>query len=297
MRLILAATVAATARRVARAGRGQAQTTDEEAKRAAQEIQAARDRANAGRRRRSSQAQSDLEALEDRATRAGPRGRTTSNGASSNCGATSSHSPSRGSPPADRPGIPLLTGLQPPKDQVQAEVLGGVVNNAGTERAGRVRRAPEGTRHERRERRRPPAGGRRSKQEVFTQLQAEAEAEVVRLREIEEQRLTDVAVRRALAAQQAAEPIRVRRGDPAQRRSGGARPAEPRRRGSRSGRCRAGRRRRSGDGRCRRRRRQRGRSADDRTARRRSHRTREPPVAPAVVGPAPAAPAARRSAC
>ena len=46
---------------------------------------------------------------------------------------------------------------------------------------------------------------------VFTELQERAEAEVARLREIEEQRLTDEAVQRALQAQQAADLARLER--------------------------------------------------------------------------------------
>jgi murein DD-endopeptidase MepM/ murein hydrolase activator NlpD len=101
-------------------------------------------------------------------------------------------------------GIPLLTGLQPPKDQVQAEVLGGVVNVTGASALDEFDLAEKQLAAKRRElaQQRSDVEAQR---ESFAALQAEADAEVVRLREIEEQRLTDEAVQRALEAQQAAE--------------------------------------------------------------------------------------------
>jgi murein DD-endopeptidase MepM/ murein hydrolase activator NlpD len=97
-------------------------------------------------------------------------------------------------------GIPLLTGLQAPKDQVQAEVFVGVVTNAGGNALDKydiaqkelvLKQGELGERQAEVER----------QQVVFTELQEEAEAEVERLRRVEEQRLTDVAVQRALDAQ------------------------------------------------------------------------------------------------
>ncbi len=178
-----------------------AQTSDDAAKRAAREIQAARDRANAAAAA-FLQAQSDLEVLQDEAAalardadelearveqlRLDVQALAVARFASS--GST---------------GIPLLTGLQAPKDQVQADVLSGVVNNAGSSSLDEFEFAQkqlETKRDELEQRQREVE----DQQVVFEQLQQAANDEVDRLREIEEQRLTDEAVRRALAAQQAA---------------------------------------------------------------------------------------------
>lgn len=178
-----------------------AQTSDDAAKQAAREIQAARDRANAAAAA-FLQAQSDLEVLQDDAAalargadelevrveqlRLGVQALAVTRFASSGS-----------------KGIPLLTGMQAPKDQVQADVLSGVVNNAGRSSLDEfdfARRQLEAKRDELEQRRLDVE----NQQVVFQQLQQAANDEVDRLREIEEQRLTDEAVRRALAAQQAA---------------------------------------------------------------------------------------------
>lgn len=178
-----------------------AQTTDAAAKQAAREIQAARDSANAAAAA-FLQAQSDLEVLQDQAR--GLEGEETvlrervdrlRRDVESLAVARFATSGSKG--------IPLLTGLQAPKDQVQADVLADVVTDAGSssldefELAQKQLAVKQGELDQRRE-------DIEDQQGVFAQLQADANAEVNRLREIEEQRLTDEAVVRALAAQQQA---------------------------------------------------------------------------------------------
>jgi hypothetical protein len=100
-------------------------------------------------------------------------------------------------------GIPLLTGLQAPKDQVQADVFVDVVTDAGSSSLDEFDFAQKelAAKRDELEQRQDEV---EDQQALFSQLQDEADAEVVRLREIEEQRLTDEAVLRALAAQQAA---------------------------------------------------------------------------------------------
>jgi murein DD-endopeptidase MepM/ murein hydrolase activator NlpD len=178
-----------------------AQTSDDEARRAAREIQAARDRANAAAEA-FLDAQSDLEVLEDEAIaletdavvlrqRVDRLRRDVESLAVARFASSGSQ------------GIPLLTGLQAPKDQVQADVFAGVATNAGTSSLDEFDLAQKelAANQAALERQRDEI---EDQQAVFEQLQAEAEAEVERLREVEEQRLTDEAVLRALAAQQAA---------------------------------------------------------------------------------------------
>ncbi|HYN34156.1 MAG TPA: peptidoglycan DD-metalloendopeptidase family protein [Ilumatobacteraceae bacterium] len=178
-----------------------AQTSDEAAKQAAREIQAARDSANAAAAA-FLEAQSDLEVLQDQAK--GLEGEETvlrervdrlRRDVESVAVARFATSGSKG--------IPLLTGLQAPKDQVQADVLVDVVTDAGSssldefELAQKQLAVKQSELDERRQ-------AVEDQQDVFAQLQADATAEVKRLREIEDQRLTDEAVVRALAAQQQA---------------------------------------------------------------------------------------------
>ncbi len=178
-----------------------AQTSEEAAKQAAREIQAARDSANAAAAA-FLQAQSDLEVLQDQAR--GLEGEETvlqervdrlRRDVESLAVARFATSGSKG--------IPLLTGLQAPKDQVQADVLVDVVTDAGSSSLDEFELAQKELAVKQREleqRRRDIE----NQQAVFTQLQSDANAEVDRLREIEEQRLTDEAVVQALAAQQRA---------------------------------------------------------------------------------------------
>ncbi|MGZ0190959.1 MAG: hypothetical protein ACKVG5_01260, partial [Acidimicrobiales bacterium] len=101
-------------------------------------------------------------------------------------------------------GIPLLTGIQAPQDQVQAEVFVDVLTNTGSEILDRYAVAQkklvvnevELSEHER---------DIEAQKIVFSRLQSQAEDEVVRLRKIEEGRLDDEAVQRALASQLAEE--------------------------------------------------------------------------------------------
>ncbi len=179
-----------------------AQTSDEEAALAAQEIQAARDRANAAAAA-FLQAQSDLEVLEDEAEALmretdDLERRVTALRADVEAIAVARFATSGAN------GIPLLTGLQPPKDQVQAQVLGGVVSVTGASALDEFDLAEKQLAAKRAQlaQRRSDVEAQR---ESFAALQAEADDEVRRLRQIEEQRLTDEAVQRALQAQQAAE--------------------------------------------------------------------------------------------
>lgn len=101
-------------------------------------------------------------------------------------------------------GIPLLTGIQAPQDQVQAEVFVDVLTNTGSDILDQydiaqkelVANEVELGEHER---------DIEAQKVVFIRLQGQAEDEVARLRKIEEGRLEDEAVQRALAAQRAEE--------------------------------------------------------------------------------------------
>lgn len=178
-----------------------AQSSDDAAKQAAAEIQAARDRANAAADA-FFQAQSDLAVLQDDAAdlqretddleqRVGQLRRDVESIALARFAKSGAE------------GIPLLTGLQAPKDQVRADVLVGVISNAGSSSIDEFEAAQEELGAKRRELGVQQADVE-AQQAEFTRLQDEAEAEVKRLREIEEQRLTNEAVKQALAEQQAA---------------------------------------------------------------------------------------------
>lgn len=182
-----------------------AQTSDDAAKQAAAEIQAARDRANEAADALFD-AQTDLETLRSELTRleldqdrlqvqvdklrrdveAVALGRFVDSGAS---------------------GIPLLTGIQAPQDQVQAEVFVDVLKNNGADVLDQYESAKLDL-EDNREALEAQRGEIEEQQEVFEQLQDDAQAEVVRLREIEEERLQDEAVRKALLEQQAANEAR-----------------------------------------------------------------------------------------
>jgi murein DD-endopeptidase MepM/ murein hydrolase activator NlpD len=97
-------------------------------------------------------------------------------------------------------GVPLLSGFEGPNTQAQADVLISIVTD--TSRAAldefdavAEELADKQAELERRERETEQA------RQAFEQARADAEAEVERLKEIEEQRLKDEAVRRALEAQ------------------------------------------------------------------------------------------------
>ena len=178
-----------------------AETSDEAAKRAAAEIQAARDRANDAAEALF-QAQSDREALLQeldslelqqvqlqatvdqlhREVADVALGRFVNSGSG---------------------GIPLLTGLQAPQDQVQAEVFVNVLTNNGVDvldqyEAARKELAANADALTEQQKQVD------AQQKEFEQLQEEAQAEVVRLRDIEEERLKDEAVQQALLEQQQA---------------------------------------------------------------------------------------------
>ncbi len=178
-----------------------AQTSDEAARQAAREIQAARDRANAAAEAYF-QAQSDLEVLEDEAVGMQRRADALEQRVDKLRRDVQSVAVARFAT-SGAEGIPLLTGLQAPKDQVQADVLVDVVTNAGSSSIDEFQAAQKELNDQQNELARQQQAIE-DQQDLFTTLQDEAEAEVQRLREIEEQRLTDEAVRQALAEQQAA---------------------------------------------------------------------------------------------
>jgi peptidoglycan LD-endopeptidase LytH len=178
-----------------------AQTSDDAARQAAREIQAARDRANAAADAYF-QAQSDLEVLEDAAVGMERRADTIEQRVDKLRRDVQALAVARFATSGAK-GIPLLTGMQAPKDQVQADVLVDVVTNAGSSSLDEFEAAQKELESQRDELARQQQAIE-DQQQLFTRLQADAEAEVKRLREIEEQRLTDEAVRQALAEQQAA---------------------------------------------------------------------------------------------
>ncbi len=183
-----------------------AQSSDNAAQQAAREIQAARDRANAAADAYF-QAQSDLEVLEDQAVGMQREADALEQRVDKLRSDVQSLAVARFATSGAQ-GIPLLTGLQAPKDQVQADVLVDVVTNAGSSSIDEFEAAQKELDAKRDE----LAGQRQAiedQQALFSQLQADAEGEVGRLREIEEQRLTDEAVRQALAEQQSANLARL----------------------------------------------------------------------------------------
>jgi len=101
-------------------------------------------------------------------------------------------------------GIPLLTDVTEPRDRVQVEVYTGVLTNTGADTLDQFDAAEKALLATQDE----IAGARaeiEERQVVFLALEEQANAEVERLREIEEERLQDEAVQRALDAQLAAE--------------------------------------------------------------------------------------------
>ena len=178
-----------------------AQTDDGAAQQAAREIQAARDRANAAADA-FFRAQSELELLQDDAERLELEADVLQDRVERLRRDVESLAVARFATSGSG-GIPLLTGLQAPKDQVQAEVFVDVVTNAGSSALDEYDLAQKelGSKRDELDDQRADV---EQQQVVFTRLQEQAEDEVDRLRRIEEQRLNDEAVQRALAAQQAA---------------------------------------------------------------------------------------------
>jgi len=201
MLVLLAAVAVAVPVAAALPGDVTAQTSDDAAREAAREIQAARDRANAAAEAYF-QAQSDLEVLEDEAVGMERRADALEQRVEKLRRDVQAVAVARFAT-SGAEGIPLLTGLQAPKDQVQADVLVDVVTNAGTSSIDEFQAAQKELIAQQEELAQQQQAIE-YQQEVFSQLQDDAEAEVQRLREIEEQRLTDEAVRQALAEQQAA---------------------------------------------------------------------------------------------
>ena len=183
-----------------------AQTSDDAARQAALEIQAARDRANAAAVAYF-QAQSDLEVLEDEAVGTQRQTDALQERVDKLRRDVESLAVARFATSGAQ-GIPLLTGLQAPKDQVQAEVLVNVVTNAGSSSIDEFE-AAQNELDEQQDALDDQRQAIEDQQQLFNQLQTDAEAEVKRLREIEEQRLTDEAVREALAEQQSAMVARL----------------------------------------------------------------------------------------
>lgn len=201
MLVLLAVVAVAVPVAAALPGDATAQTSDDAAREAAREIQAARDRANAAAEAYL-QAQSDLEVLEDEAAGMQRRAETLEERVEKLRRDVQAVAVARFATSGAQ-GIPLLTGLQAPKDQVQADVLVDVVTNAGTSSIDEFQAAQKEL-TEQRDELAQQQQAIEDQQAVFSELQDDAEAEVQRLREIEEQRLTDEAVRQALEEQQAA---------------------------------------------------------------------------------------------
>ena len=99
-------------------------------------------------------------------------------------------------------GIPILTDLREPSAQLQANVFAQVVAETGATTIDDYDQAKEQLNQKRSELDETERAIERSKEELI-QLQADAEAEVERLRAIESQRLENEAVAAAVAAQQA----------------------------------------------------------------------------------------------
>jgi murein DD-endopeptidase MepM/ murein hydrolase activator NlpD len=183
-----------------------AQTDDDAAARAAREIQAARDRANAAADS-FFRAESDLEQLEDDLAALEKEADQLQDTVDSLRAEVENVAIAR-FVNSGAGGIPLLTGLDEPQDQVQAEVFVDVVTNTGNDALDQYDVAQE-----RLAEAEDDLARRRTEledaQESYARLRDDALAEVERLREVEEQRLRDEAVRKALEAQQAEERARL----------------------------------------------------------------------------------------
>jgi len=203
-RLLVFAVVASFV--VAGVGTGASAQSDTPAERAAREIQGARDRANAAAdaffeaESTLDQLQDDLTALEaDEAALSIAVERLRSE---VEVIALSRYISS------GTQGIPLLTDVTEPQDQVQARVFAEISTNTGADSLDEYDAAQtdlRATQDEVAERQRDIEQQR----ETFAALEQTALDEVERLREIEADRLQDEAVRRALEAQLAAERAAV----------------------------------------------------------------------------------------
>ena len=204
-------------------GAAGAETDDDAAKRAAEEIQAARDRANQAAADFFA-AQSELETLGDEAERLAAENaqlqhevdalRSTVEQVAVNRFVSSGSS-----------GIPLLTGYRQPSEQLQAEVLVNVV----TESSADAMDAYDQARVELEANQQEVADNQaavEAKREQFEQLQAAAEAEVVHLQEVERKRLEDERIREALLAQRREEQRQRELAEQQQREAAAAQAAE-----------------------------------------------------------------------
>jgi murein DD-endopeptidase MepM/ murein hydrolase activator NlpD len=200
--VVLAGTVEGVALDI---GPAAAQTDSDAAERAAREIQAARDRANAAAEAYF-QKQSDLEVLEDEAAALEVEVDQLQVAVDRLRGDVESLAISR-FVNSGSSGIPLLTGVEEPQDQIQADVLVDVLTNTGADVLDQYD-AVATELAEKQDQLAQQKADIEQEQVVLEQLQADAEAEVVLLREIEEERLKDEAVRLALEAQQAEERAR-----------------------------------------------------------------------------------------
>ena len=176
-----------------------ADADDDAAARAAREITAARDRANAAAADYFA-AQSELEVLADQAAALGEQNAQLQREVEALQGKVEQVAVNR-FVSSGSSGIPLLTGYQEPSEQLQTDVLVGVVNESSADAMDdfdEARRALEANQQEVADNQ----AELEDAQEEFLDRQQAAEAEVVRLQEVEAQRLEDVRVRKALEAQQ-----------------------------------------------------------------------------------------------
>jgi len=174
-----------------------AQTDDDAAERAAREIAAARERANDAAEQLF-QAQSDYEVLQEQQARLVDELATLRDEVETLRENVESIAVSR-FVSSGSDGIPLLTDFRTPNERVRADVLIEIVAESGATtlddyEAARVRLNDKQSELEQTEE------AIESQQESLRTLQAEAEAEVERLREVERQRLQDEAVQQALEA-------------------------------------------------------------------------------------------------
>ena len=178
-----------------------AQTSEDAAARAAREIQAARDRANAAAQA-FFEAEGELHVLEDRAEALELEAEQLEATVAELQSEVESVAVNR-FVTSGAGGIPLLTGIQAPQEQVQAEVFVDILTNVSSDAFDQYDVARADLERTRAELAAQEAAIEQQRA-TFAELQSQAEAEVEHLREVEEQRLQDEAVQRALAAQLAA---------------------------------------------------------------------------------------------
>jgi murein DD-endopeptidase MepM/ murein hydrolase activator NlpD len=105
-------------------------------------------------------------------------------------------------------GIPILTDLREPTEQIHGDVLASVVAESGATTLDDYEEARRRLREKRIELEQNEAAIERQQEELL-QLQADAEAEVERLRAIEADRLENEAIRAAVEAQQREEARQI----------------------------------------------------------------------------------------